>query len=135
MFKEFKDFAIKGNVVDLAVAVIIGGAFGKIVTSLVNDILMPVIGFLLGGISFVDLKWVITPASGDLAEAAIRYGLFLQSLLDFVIIAFSIFLMVKLIQSTKKKEPVPEPAPVISEPSAEEKLLQEIRDLLRGQQA
>lgn len=129
MLKEFKEFALKGNVLDLAVAVIIGAAFGKIITSLVNDILMPAIGTLMGGISFVDLKYVITPASGDLAEVAIRYGAFIQSMIDFLIIAFSIFLVIKLITSRKKKE-----EEAVSEPPApsnEEILLGEIRDLLR----
>lgn len=129
MIKEFKEFALKGNVIDLAVAVIIGGAFGKIITSLVNDLLMPIIGVLLGGVNFSDLKYVITPASGDLAEAAILYGAFIQSVVDFLIIAFSIFLVIKLIVSKKKKEAESEPAPVL--PSNEEVLLGEIRDLLK----
>lgn len=103
MIKEFKEFALKGNVMDLAVAVIIGGAFGKIVTSLVDDLLMPAIGALMGGVNFSDLKYVITPASGDLAEAAIFYGAFIQSIVDFLIIAFSIFIFVKLLSSRKKK--------------------------------
>ena len=127
MIKEFKEFALKGNVMDLAVAVIIGGAFGKIVTSLVDDLLMPAIGALMGGVNFSDLKYVITPASGDLAEAAIFYGAFIQSIVDFLIIAFSIFIFVKLLSSRKKKED--EPAPVL--PSNEEILLGEIRDLLK----
>lgn len=132
MLKEFKEFALKGNVMDLAVAVIIGAAFGKIITSLVNDILMPIIGVILGGVSFVNLKYVITPASGDIAEAAILYGAFIQSMVDFVIIAFSIFMVIKLITSRKKKEPVAEPAPEV--PSKEEVLLGEIRDLLKEKQ-
>ena len=94
MLKEFKEFALKGNVVDLAVGVIIGAAFGKIVTSLVEDILMPILGILIGGVNFSDLKIVITPASGDTAEAALRYGAFIQSIFDFVIIAFSIFMFI-----------------------------------------
>lgn len=129
MLKDFKEFAFKGNVMDLAVAVIIGAAFGKIITSLVNDLLMPAISTLMGGMSFMDLKYVITPASGDLAEVAIRYGAFIQSLVDFLIIAFSIFLVIKLITSRKKTEAVAEPAPVV--PSNEEILLGEIRDLLK----
>ncbi len=128
MLKEFKEFAIKGNVIDLAVAVIIGGAFGKIVTSLVNDIIMPTLGVILGGVSFTNLKFVIEPANGDIAEVAIRYGSFMQSVVDFVIIAFSIFMFVKLLSSFKKKEKAVEPAP--AEPSQEVVLLQEIRDLL-----
>ena len=114
---------------DLAVAVIIGGAFGKIVTSLVEDLLMPAIGVLMGGVNFESLKYVITPASGDVAEAAILYGSFIQSVIDFLIIAFSIFLFIKLISSRKKKEEEEEPAP--EEAGKEEILLTEIRDLLK----
>lgn len=130
MLREFKEFAMKGNVMDLAIAVIVGGAFGKIVTSLVNDILMPVLGIILGRINFADLKFVIAPASGDVAEAAFRYGAFIQSVIDFLIISFCIFIFVKLISSFKKKEPAEEPAP--AEPSKEELLLAEIRDLLKN---
>ena len=129
MVKEFKEFALKGNVMDLAVAVIIGTAFGKIVTSLVNDLLMPVIGILLGGVSFTNFKYVIAPASGEIAEVAIRYGAFIQSMVDFLIIAFSIFMVIKLITARKKKEPAVETAPPV--PSNEELLLIEIRDLLK----
>ena len=127
MLKEFKEFAFKGNVIDLAVAVIIGGAFGKIVSSLVNDVLMPAIGIILGGVSFKDLKYVITPANGDIQESAILYGSFIQSIVDFLIIAFSIFLFVKLLNSRKKKE---EAAPVA--PSSEVVLLEEIRDIIKS---
>lgn len=130
MLKEFKEFAFKGNVIDLAVGVIIGGAFGKIVTSLVNDILMPILGILLGGINFNDLKYVIVPASEDAAESAILYGSFMQSIIDFFIIVSSIFLFIKLISSVKKKEPAAPPAP--PEPSQEVLLLEEIRDLLKS---
>lgn len=129
MLKEFKEFALKGNVLDLAIGVIIGGAFGKIVTSLVNDILMPILGVLIGGIDFSDLKFVIAPASGDAAELAFRYGSFIQSIIDFLIIAFSIFIFIKIITSRKKKEPAPAPAPPA--PSNQEILLAEIRDLLK----
>ena len=132
MLKEFKEFALKGNVIDLAVGVIIGGAFGKIVSSLVNDILMPVIGVILGGVSFTDLKYVITPASGDIAEVAILYGSFIQAIVDFLIIAFSIFLFIKLLASRKKKEAEVPPAPPA--PAPEVVLLEEIRDLLRTKQ-
>lgn len=132
MLKEFKEFALKGNVLDLAVAVIIGAAFGKIITSLVNDLLMPVIGVLLGGVSFADIKYVITPASGDVAEVAIRYGAFIQSTVDFMIIAFSIFMIIKLLTFRKKKELEAAPATVV--PSKEEILLGEIRDLLKAKQ-
>ena len=129
MLKEFKEFALKGNVIDLAVGVIIGGAFGKIVSSLVNDILMPVIGVILGGVSFTDLKYVITPASGDIAEVAILYGSFIQAIIDFLIIAFSIFLFIKLLASRKKKEAEAPSAPPA--PAPEVVLLEEIRDLLK----
>lgn len=127
MFKEFREFAFKGNVIDLAVGVIIGGAFGKIVTSLVNDLLMPAIGLLLGGVNFTDLKYVITSANGDIAEAAIRYGSFIQSIVDFFIIAISVFLFVKLLSVRKKKEIAAAPAA----PSQDIVLLEEIRDLLK----
>ncbi len=127
MLKEFKEFAFKGNVIDLAVAVIIGGAFGKIVSSLVNDVLMPAIGIILGGISFAELKYVITPAIGDIPESAIMYGSFIQSIVDFFIIAVSIFLFVKLLNFRKKKE---EATPVA--PSSEVVLLEEIRDILKS---
>jgi len=133
MLKEFKEFALKGNVIDLAVGVIIGGAFGKIVTSLVNDILMPIIGVLIGGIDFSDLKYIITPASADVAELAFRYGSFIQSIIDFLIIAFSIFFFIKIISSRKKKELEPAPAPLA--PSNEEVLLAEIRDLLKNKES
>lgn len=135
--QDFKAFALKGNVVDMAVGVIIGGAFGKIVTSIVNNIIMPPIGVITGGVDFTDLKLVIKEAekSGDevIAEAVtLNYGQFIQDVVDFLIIAFCIFLMVKGIAalSRKKEEPAaPAPAP---EPSAEEKLLTEIRDLLKS---
>ena len=145
--KDFKAFAMKGNVVDMAVGVIIGGAFGKIVTSIVNDIIMPPIGLLVGGVNFKDLKLilqegqeevlneageVITPA---VAEVTLNYGNFLQQTFDFLIIAFSIFIMIKAITklTEKKKEETPAPAAPAPapEPSAEEKLLTEIRDLLK----
>lgn len=129
MWEEFKAFAMKGNVIDLAIAVVIGGAFGKIVTSLVNDLLMPAIGVLMGGISFADLKYVISPASGDVAEVAVLYGAFIQSIVDFLIVAFSVFLFVKLLAARKKKEEEA-PAPP-AEPPKDLVLLEEIRDLLK----
>lgn len=133
MLKEFKEFAFKGNVIDLAVGVIIGGAFGKIVTSLVNDILMPAFGVLVGGVNFADLKYIITPASGDIPETAILYGTFMQSIVDFLIVAFSIFIFIKFI-NRKKKEEVSEPEPESELPSQEAILLEEIRDLLRSKE-
>ena len=126
--KEFKEFAVRGNVLDLAVGVIIGGAFGKIVTSMVNDIIMPPIGMATGGIDFKDLKYVLKPAVDKTPETAINYGLFINNVIDFLIVAFCIFLIVKAINSLKKKEEVaPAAAP---EPTKEEVLLTEIRDLL-----
>ncbi len=128
MLKEFKEFAFKGNVIDLAVGVIIGGAFGKIVTSLVNDLIMPIFGIILGGINFSDLKLVIRPASNGMEEAAIKYGAFIQSVVDFLIIAVCIFLFVKLANTlTRKKEEEKKP----EKPSADVVLLTEIRDLLK----
>lgn len=129
MFKNFRDFAFKGNVIDLAVGVIIGGAFGQIVTSLVNDVLMPVLGILLGGVDFTQLKYVISPALGDVPESAIMYGAFIQSIVDFLIIAFSIFIFIRIFTRKKKEETEPEPEP--EEPSPEVLLLEEIRDLLK----
>ncbi|MEH7234969.1 large conductance mechanosensitive channel protein MscL [Bacillus sp. JJ1562] len=123
MINEFKKFALKGNVIDLAVGVIIGGAFGKIVTSLVNDIIMPLVGFLLGG---VDISKASIPFNG----AEIMYGAFLQTVVDFLIISFSIFLFIRFFQRFKKKE-VEKPA--ASTPTKEEQLLTEIRDLLKEQ--
>ena len=130
MLKEFKEFALKGNVLDLAVGVIIGGAFGKIVTSLVNDMIMPLLGILLGRINLTDLKWVIRPAVGEKAELAVLYGCFLQNIVDFLIIAISIFLFMKLLSSFKKKEEAKPAEP--PKPSGEEVLLTEIRDLLKN---
>ena len=136
--QDFKAFALKGNVVDMAVGVIIGGAFGKIVTSIVNNIIMPPIGVLTGGMDFTDLKLVLKDAvkEGDqvVSEAVtLNYGQFIQDVVDFLIIDFCIFLMVKGIAalSRKKEEKPAEPAPA-PEPSAEEKLLTEIRDLLKN---
>lgn len=132
MLKEFKDFAMRGNVVDLAVGVIIGGAFGKIVSSMVNDLLMPLIGVLMGGISFANLKWVITPKMGEVAEVAVRYGSFIQVVVDFLIIAFSLFMVIKAMNNMKKKEVKAPPAPPAPPaPSKESVLLEEIRDLLK----
>ena len=120
--KEFKEFAVKGNVMDMAVGVIIGGAFGKIVTSMVEDLLMPLVGMLTGGVDFTSLSLTV-------GDANVKYGNLLQNVIDFVIVAFCIFLMVKGIKKFKK---APEPAPEApAAPSPEEKLLTEIRDLLK----
>ena len=133
---EFKEFAVKGNVVDMAVGVIIGAAFGKIVTSLVNDVLMPVIGYFTGGVNFSDHRWVIQKAVNDASgavitpEVAVSWGAFVQTVIDFIIIAFCIFVMVKFIMNLKrKKEEAPAPA-APAEPTEEVKLLTQIRDLL-----
>lgn len=138
--EDFKAFALKGNVIDMAIGVIVGGAFGKIVTSLVNDILMPVITVITGGDGYKNLKYVITPgreAVGDVAaveEVAINYGLFIQNIVDFIIIALCIFIALRYtVKFMKKEEKVEEEAPA-PEPTAEEKLLTEIRDILKSEQ-
>ncbi|MFZ2338591.1 MAG: large-conductance mechanosensitive channel protein MscL [Bacteroidales bacterium] len=126
---EFKTFAIKGNMVDMAVGIIIGGAFGKIVSSLVADIIMPPIGALLGGVNFTDIKMTIKQAT-DTAEAVTwNYGNFIQVAIDFLIIAFAVFLLVKAINSMKKKEEAAPAAPPA--PTKDQELLSEIRDLLK----
>lgn len=132
---EFKDFAMKGNVVDMAVGVIIGAAFGKIVTSLVNDIIMPGIGVLTGGVNFSDHKWVIQKAveeAGEVVtpEVAITWGSFVQTVFDFIIIALCIFVAIKFMNKLRKQKPAEEEAPAPAGPTTEE-LLTEIRDLLR----
>ena len=134
--KEFKEFAVKGKVMDMAVGVIIGGAFGKIVTSLVNDVLMPIIGKMTGGISFTDLfvnlgdgNYQTLAAAQEAGAAVLAYGQFIQNIIDFIIIAFCIFLMIKGMNKLKKKE---EPAPEAPAGPTQEELLAEIRDLLKN---
>ena len=138
-FKEFKEFAVKGNVMDMAVGVIIGGAFGKIVSSLVNDIIMPLVGKAVGNVSFTDLfinlsndtTYETLKAAQEAGVSVFAYGQFIQNIIDFLIIALCIFLMIKAINKTKKKEEAaPEPA-APAEPSEDIKLLTEIRDLLK----
>lgn len=130
MLQEFKEFAVKGNAVDMAVGIIVGAAFGKIISSLVADVVMPPIGVLIGGVDFTKLAFTLKEAAGDAPAVTLNYGNFIQALVDFTIIAFVIFMAVKFINSLKKKE---EPAPTASpEPSREELLLTEIRDLLKG---
>ena len=132
MVQEFKEFAMRGNVVDLAVGVVIGAAFGKIVSSLVADVITPMIGLIVGGVDFSDLVITLKAAIGDQPAVTIGYGKFIQTIFDFIIIAFAIFVAVKAINRLKRAEaakptaPPPPPAP-----SAEEKLLTEIRDLLK----
>lgn len=139
-FEEFKAFAMRGNVVDMAVGVVIGGAFGKITTSIVNDIIMPLISMLTGGVDFTQWKWVLKEAVLDAegavtaAEVAVNYGNLISIILDFIIIAFSVFCLVKGLNALhrKEEEPAPEPEaePAPPTPTAEE-LLAEIRDLLK----
>jgi large conductance mechanosensitive channel len=129
MMKEFKAFAMKGNVVDMAVGIIIGVAFGKIISSFVSDVLMPPIGLMLGGMDFSKLALTIKPGSEGVEPVLLKYGAFINTSIDFLIIAFAIFMMVKAMNSMKKKEeaaPAPPPAP-----TKEETLLGEIRDLLK----
>jgi large conductance mechanosensitive channel len=136
MMKEFKTFAMRGNVMDMAIGIIIGGAFGKIITSFVNDVLMPPIGMLVGGVDFSDLSLKLSDAvigeGGEVVKAAvsINYGSFINTVIDFIIIAFAIFMVIKGMNSMKKKEEA-KPAPPPPGPSNEEKLLSEIRDLLK----
>lgn len=131
MLQEFKEFAVKGNVVDMAVGVIIGTAFGKIVSSLVADVVMPPIGVLLGGVNFSDLAITVREAMGETPAVVISYGKFIQTVIDFTIIAFVIFLAIKAINSMKRKAEAP-PAPAAPPaPPPEQVLLREIRDLLK----
>lgn len=129
IIKEFKEFAVKGNVIDMAVGVIIGVAFGKIVSSFVADVIMPPIGVLLGGVDFSDLAITVKEAVGSSPAVVIAYGKFIQTVVDFTIIAFVIFMVLRLINSLKKKEEAAPAAPAA--PSAEQVLLAEIRDLLK----
>ncbi len=126
---EFKDFAMKGNVVDMAVGIIIGAAFGKIISSLVKDIIMPPIGVAMGGVDFSDLNIMIQEAAINVPAVSIKYGVFIQTVVDFLIVAMAIFMAVKVMNSLKKKEEAPKEAP---KPSNEEVLLIEIRDLLKN---
>lgn len=135
ILKEFKTFAVKGNVVDMAVGIIIGAAFGKIVSSFVGDIIMPPLGVLIGGVDFSDLAVTLKAAEGDLPAVVLAYGKFIQSIIDFVIVAFAIFMGIKVINRLKREdEVVAEETPAEpAAPSNEEVLLSEIRDLLKQQ--
>ncbi|WP_038914703.1 large-conductance mechanosensitive channel protein MscL [Dickeya zeae] len=131
LIKEFREFAMRGNVVDLAVGVIIGAAFGKIVSSLVSDIIMPPLGLLIGGVDFKQFHWVLREAQGNLAAVSINYGTFIQNIFDFVIVAFAIFMAIKLMNKLRRtQQEQPNTPPKIT---AEETLLTEIRDLLKQQ--
>ena len=136
VFREFRDFIARGNVVDLAVAVVIGGAFGKIVTSFVNDIIMPPIGVITGGVDFAALKWILKPGNpaAKVAEVSVNYGAFINTIIQFLIIAAAIFVMVRIINDLRTK---PEEAPAPPPGPTTEDLLTQIRDLLanRGQSA
>ncbi|WXL25131.1 large-conductance mechanosensitive channel protein MscL [Ectopseudomonas mendocina] len=132
ILSEFKAFAVKGNVVDMAVGIIIGAAFGKIVSSFVGDVIMPPIGLLIGGVDFSDLAITLKAAEGDIPAVMLSYGKFIQTILDFVIVAFAIFMGIKVINRLKREEEAAPEAPAA--PSREEELLSEIRDLLKAQQ-
>lgn len=127
--KEFKEFAVKGNMIDMAVGIIIGAAFGKIVASLVADVLMPPLGLLVGSVNFTDLAITLKDAVGDQPAVILKYGAFIQTIFDFIIIAFAIFMMVKWINKLKRKEEAAPAAPPA--PPAQEVLLREIRDILK----
>ena len=129
LVQEFKEFAVKGNVVDMAVGVIIGGAFGKIVTSLVNDLVMPALGIAVGGINFSSLAVTLKEAVGDKPAVVLKYGVFLQTVFDFLIVAFAIFMAIKAMNKLKRAKPATAPAP--APPSKEVELLTEIRDALK----
>lgn len=137
MWQEFKKFAFKGNVIDMAVGVVVGGAFSTIVNSLVKDIIMPVFGFITAGMDFTALKFVLSEATEEKAEAAILYGTFIQNIISFLIIAFSIFMIVKGISKATSLRKAPEPEVIEEAPKAptQEELLAEIRDLLKASSA
>jgi large conductance mechanosensitive channel len=130
--KEFREFAVKGNVVDLAVGIIIGAAFGKIVSSFVSDVITPPLGYLIGGVDFTKLALILPAIQQGREDVTIRYGVFLQTIFDFIIVAFAIFIAVKAINRLKRKEAVEPSAP--PPPSKQEVLLEEIRDLLKQRQ-
>jgi len=129
MLREFKEFAVKGNMIDMAVGIIIGAAFGKVVSSLVKDVLMPPLGILIGGVDFTDLAFTLKAAAAGAEAVTLNYGAFIQTVVDFLIVAFAIFVAIKVINTLKRKE---EAAPATPpKPSNEERLLTEIRDLLK----
>jgi large conductance mechanosensitive channel len=130
MMSEFKSFAMRGNVVDMAVGIIIGGAFGKIISSFVNDVLMPPIGMMMGGVDFSDLAFTLQEAAGDAAAITMNYGAFIQTVVDFLIVAFAIFMAIRAMNSMKAKEEAAPAEP--PKPSAEVQLLTEIRDSMKN---
>jgi large conductance mechanosensitive channel len=129
MLKEFKEFAVKGNMIDMAVGIIIGAAFGKVVSSLVKDVLMPPLGILIGGVDFTDLAFTLKAAADGAEAVTLNYGAFIQTIVDFLIVAFAIFVAIKVINTLKRQEEEAPAAP--AKPSTEELLLTEIRDLLK----
>ncbi|MDF3193878.1 large-conductance mechanosensitive channel protein MscL [Pseudomonas sp. 1928-m] len=133
ILSEFKAFAVKGNVVDMAVGIIIGAAFGKIVSSFVGDVVMPPLGVLIGGVDFSDLAIVLKAAEGDAAAVTLAYGKFIQTVLDFLIVAFAIFMGIKVLNKLKREEAAAPEAPAA--PTKDQELLSEIRDLLKAQQS
>jgi large conductance mechanosensitive channel len=133
ILSEFKAFAVKGNVVDMAVGIIIGAAFGKIVSSFVGDVVMPPLGILIGGVDFSDLAIVLKAAEGEAAAVTLGYGKFIQTVIDFTIVAFAIFMGIKVLNKLKREEEAAPAAPPA--PSKEQELLSEIRDLLKAQQS
>lgn len=130
LVSEFKEFAMRGNVVDLAVGIVIGAAFGKIVSSLVDGVIMPLVGVVVGGVNFSDLAITLVEAEGEVAAVTLNYGAFIQTIVDFTIIAFAIFMVIKLMNRMKRKQEAA-PAAAPAEPSEEVKLLTEIRDALK----
>lgn len=133
IIKEFREFAIKGNMIDMAVGIIIGAAFGKVVSSLVSDVIMPPIGAILAGVDFTNLAITLRQATGDKPAVLLHYGKFIQAMVDFIIVAFAIFLLVKGVNKLRRAQEKPAPPPPPPPPSKEETLLAEIRDILKGQ--
>lgn len=129
LLKEFKEFAVKGNVVDMAVGIIIGAAFGKIVSSIVSDVIMPPLGLLIGGVDFRNLAVILKGIPGDASAVVISYGKFIQTIVDFTIVAFAIFIVIKALNTLKRKQESAVQSPPV--PSKEEALLSEIRDILK----
>ena len=132
IFKEFKEFAVKGNVIDMAVGIIIGAAFGKIITSVVADVLMPPIGMLIGGVDFSSLAFNLNEVTGSAAAVKISYGKFIQTIVDFTIVAFAVFILVRMLNALKRKQEAAVVPPAPPAPSNQEILLTEIRDLLKN---